>query len=244
MRWNDYYQVYDGLNHFPDYEVNGVISGDYVSFGFTQDECRAAGEYTINIDPDTISNQNYKVSSVSDFTFVIQKAKIKVILHNESDRIQTKIGRRAEPKYTIIGNYFSAADLQISIVSEGKHATTSGKYNITCVIGNSSYDAEIQDATYTLTGFYYVYYQLSNGEIYSERVEEGQSPKGVTKEDLNAPMFSKIEYSDDYTVTGNDLFIAVTIKDYSGVAYSVVFVGAFLVLCVIYYFKKRESKVR
>ncbi len=244
LRWKDYYQVYDGLNHFPDYEVYGVISGDYVSFGFTQDECKAAGEYTINIDPNTISNPNYKVSSVNDFIFVIQKAKIKVILQNESDRIQTKIGRRAEPKYTIIGNYLNTADLQIKIISEGKHATTSGKYNISCVIGNSSYDAEIQDATYTLTGFYYVYYQLSNGEIYSEKVEEGQTPKGVTKEDLNAPMFSKIEYSDDYTVTGNDLFIAVTIKDYSGVVYSLVFVGGFLVLCVIYYFKKRESKVR
>ena len=244
LKWKEYNQVYDGLNHFPEYSVLGVLPGDYVSFGFTQDECRMAGQYTININPDTISNKNYKVSSVSDFTFVIQKAKIKVIMHNATDRTQTKIGRRVEPKYTILGNYYNVDDLDINIISEGKHATSSGKYNISCIIGNNSYDAEIQDATYTLTGFYYVYYQLSNGDTYSERVEEGQTPKGITKEELDVPMFSKIEYSSDFDLTGNDLYVAVELKDYSGVVYSVVFIVGFLLLYLVYYLKKRESKVR
>ena len=244
LKWKAYSQVYDGLNHFPEYEVMGVIGGEYVSFGFTQDECRAAGEYTININPDTISNPNYKVTSVSDFTFVIEKAKITIILQNTKDRLQTKLGRREEPKYTVIGKFLNTADLQLNIVSEGKTANKSGKYNITCVVGNESYDATIQDATYTITGFYYVCYQLSNGNTYSERVEEGQSPKGVTKEDFDAPMFSKISYSSDFDVTGNDLFVSVELKDYSGIVYSAVFVGGFLLIYLIYYLKKRDSKVR
>ena len=57
-------------------------------------------------------------------------------------------------------------------------------------------------------------------------------------------MFSKIEYSSDFDLTGNDLYVAVELKDYSGVVYSVVFIVGFLLLYLVYYLKKRESKVR
>lgn len=247
IKWKDYPETYyDGYNHFPEYDfIEGdIISGDIVRFGFTLLECKAAGVYTINIDPSTISNQNYTANKASDFTFEIKKAKIKVIMHNATDRVQTKVGKRVEPRFAVIGNYYSYEDLQLIVVSEAKTASRSGRYNISCVLENKSYDAEVVSATYTLTGYYYVYYQLSNGTTYSERVEENQMPVGISKEDLNIPMFSQISYSDDYEVTGNDLYVAVTFKDYTTIVYGGAIVVVISVVYFIYYLKKRESKVR
>lgn len=247
IKWKDYPEtIYDGYNHFPEYEFGeeDIISGDVVRFEFTMKECKAAGVHIINIDPSTISNKNYTVDKASDFEFEIKKAKIKVIMHNATDRVQTKVGKRKDPGFTVIGNYYSNEDLRLFVVSEAKSANRSGKYAISCAIENKSYDAEIVPATYTLTGYYYVYYQLTNGTTYSERVEEGQVPVGISKGDLNIPTFSKISYSDDYEVTGNDLYVAVTLQDYTGVVYGGAIIVVLGIVYFIYYLKKRESKVR
>ena len=135
-------------------------------------------------------------------------------------------------------------NLDLNVISEGRVSQNSGTYSITCEVRNRNYSATVQKATYTLTGYYYVYYQLSNGNTYAERVEEGQSPTGVTKKDLNAPVFSKITYSEDYVVNGDDIYVLVTLKDYSATAYSLIFVVVFAIVCLIVYLKKRESKVR
>lgn len=244
LNWKEYNQVYDGQNHFPEYDILGIIEGDAVGFSFTIDECINAGTYRINIKPETITNGNYTVGNVEDFVFEIKKASIRIIIHNTTDRVQTISSKRATPTFMVVGNYYSIDDLQLNIKTEGKVAQVSGKFSITCEVGNKNYEATVQKATYTLTGFYYVYYQLANGSTYVERVEEGQTPKGVTKENLSAPLFSKIVMSDEYQITGDDIYVLVSIKDYSATVYSIGAIVLFGIICLIVYLKKRGSSVR
>lgn len=247
LEWNeDFNPTYDGENHFPEYEVVGIVFGDSVAFEFNITECKNAGQYSVYILPETITNDNYTVDPNTDFDFEfeIKKSKIKIIMHSVEDRIQTKPEKRAEPKFTVVGTYHSVADLQLSISTEAFKASKSGKYQISCVVGNNNYEAEVEKATYTLTGYYNVYYQLSNGTVYTERVEEGKSPVGVTKEKLGVPKFSKISYSDDYFVNGSDIYVEVDYKDYSAIIYTgIIFVVGAVIIFIIYW-KKRESSVR
>lgn len=238
--------TYDGENHFPEYLIDGLVDGDEISFNYTITECKNVGIYPINLSLDTISNQNYKVlNSLDDITVTIQKAVIQIIMHNATDRIQTLSQKRVVPTFTVIGSIASVADLQLTVVTEAKTATKSGVYPISCKVDNQNYQVElIKPAKYTLTGYYYVYYQLANGNSYAERVEEGEKPVGVTKKQLGVSAFSKIEYSDDYQVTGDDIYVAVKIKDYSPAVYSAIFVVVFAAGCLIYYLKKRGSSVR
>lgn len=245
LEWKeDFSPVYNGENHFPEYDVINIIPGDSVEFKFNVDECKNAGLYRVNILPSSISNDNYTVNPVADFEFEIKKAKIKIIMHSTTDRIQTKPERRIEPSFSVVGNYHSVADLDINISTEAFKATKSGNYSISCVIQNENYEAEVEKATYTLTGYYNVYYQLSNGKTYTERVEEGKNPIGVTKDQLGVSVFSKISYSDDYLVTGDDIYVEVDYKNYSFVVYTgIIFVVGAIIIFIIY-LKKRENGVR
>ena len=234
---------YDGANHVPEYTIDELVAGDVINFQMTIANCVNAGEYTINIEPTSVSNGNYSVSSV-DCHFTIQKANVTIKLKDTTDRVQTKSGRRNVPAYIITGDYPSISNLGLNIITEAQVATKSGKYSISCSLSNTNYNCNVIPATYTLTGYYYVYYQLGNGNSFTEIVEEGQSPKGVTKEQLNAPLFSKIKYSDDYNVTGEDIYVEVSLEDYTTIVYGAMIVGAFVIICVVVYFKKRESKVR
>ena len=165
-------------------------------------------------------------------------------MHGVEDRIQTKPEKRAVPTYEVDGIYHSVADLQLNISTEAFLASKSGKYQISCVVGNTNYEVEVVPATYTLTGYYKVYYQLSNGTVYTERVEEGKNPVGVTKEQLGVPRFSKISYSEDYLVNGSDIYVEVDYKDYSAIIYTgIIFVVGAVIIFIIYW-KKRESSVR
>ena len=85
---------------------------------------------------------------------------------------------------------------------------------------------------------------LSNGKTYTERVEEGEKPVGVTKEQLGVSKFSKISYSDDYVVTGEDLYVEVEYKDYTFIVYVGIVVAIAVVAYFVYRIKKRESRVR
>lgn len=238
--------TYDANNHFPSYsfESNAICTGDVVRPVFNYSECKDAGTYKIKIV--SVDNQNYQVITTDavEYTLVINPASITINFYNTTDRLQTKIGKRKTPRYTVEGQYYSSDDLQVEIKSQALSATKSGTYKISCELGNNNYDYTVKSATYTLTGYYYIYYQLSNGTTITERVEEGQQPKGVTKEDFNAPRFSSISYSDDFSATGKDLYVTVSLKDYSGLVYTAIFIGVFLLVCLIYYIKRRESKVR
>lgn len=244
IEWRETERVYDGENHFPEYEVVDIVPGDTVAFQFNISECKNAGTYIVNILVDTISNNNYTASPISDCVYVIKKAKIKVVMHNTTDRIQTRSDLRNVPTFSIVGSYHSIADLQISIASEAMIATKSGTYPISCSILNENYEADVQRATYILTGYYNVYYLMSNGKTYTERVEEGEKPVGVTKEQLGVSKFSKISYSDDYVITGEDLYVEVEYKDYTFVVYTGIAAAIVGAIWVVYYFKKRESRVR
>ena len=80
--------------------------------------------------------------------------------------------------------------------------------------------------------------------VYTERVEEGKNPVGVTKEQLGVSKFSKISYSDDYLVNGSDIYVEVDYKDYSAIIYTgIIFVVGAVIIFIIYW-KKRESSVR
>ena len=247
LEWNeDFSPVYDGQNHFPEYEPVGIILGDSVAFEFNISECKNAGTYSVYILPETITNNNYTVDPNTDFDFEfeIKKSKIKIIMHSVEDRIQTKPEKRAEPTFTVVGTYYSVEDLQLSISTEAFKASKSGNYTISCVVGNSNYEAEVEKATYTLTGYYNVYYQLSNGKVYTERVEEGKLPVGLTKDQLGVSKFSKVSYSDDYLITGSDIYVEVDYKDYTAIIYTgIIFVVGAVVIFIIYW-KKRESGVR
>lgn len=255
LNWKEYSQIYDGENHLPQYEVLNIVSGDKVNFQITVlefnhmaqygvYECVDAGLYKVNILPSSISNSNYTVSDVSDFEFEIKKSKIKIIMRNTTDRIQTKIGKRQTPEFDVVGIYHSIEDLQINIITEAKVATRSGNYSITCSVENDNYDAEVEDATYVLTGYYNVYYQLSNGKVYTERVEEDKDPLGITKEQLGIPKFSKISYSDDYVVTGDDIYVQVEYKNYTGAVYSGIVIAIAVIVGFVIYLKNRGSSVR
>lgn len=238
--------TYDGNNHFPSYSFDSgaICSGDVVKAVFNYSECKDAGTYKIKIV--SVDNQNYQAitTDAEEYTLVINPASITITFYNTTDRLQTKAGLRKTPRYTIEGNYILSDDLQIQIISKALSATKSGTYKISCELGNNNYDYTVKSATYTLTGYYYIYYQLSNGATITERVEEGQQPKGVTKDDFDAPRFSSISYSEDFSDTGKDLYVTVSLKDYSGLVYTAIFIGVFLLVCLIYYLKRRESKVR
>lgn len=233
--------------------LSGKVGSDVITFDFIDEnnniltECKNAGDYRLKIN--SVSNQNYKVEnleSLGEFSFTIEKAKIRVELDSVTDRVQTKSAKRKRATYRIYGTYLSLEDVDVEIVSEAHNATKSGTYDITCRVGSPNYELDNPEekATYTLTGYYYVYYRLSNGKVFTEKVEEGKNPTGVTKEDFDAPKFSKIKYSDNFYVTGEDIYVDVDLKDYTGLLYAGIFVGGFLLISLIYFIKKRESKVR
>lgn len=246
-----YSHVYNGLSCFPEFDVTGKVAGDSVTYSFLNEagqaltECKDAKEYKIKINSASL-NQNYKLADESAvYEFKIDPSRIRIVLHATLDRVQTEASKRKQPTFSVYGNYYSLEDLDIEIATEAKTATRSGKYPISCRVNSSNYYVEsTSNATYTLTGYYYVYYRVSNGETYAERVEENKLPKGLNKDMIDVPKFSKISYSNDYLVTGQDIYVQVTIKDYSAFAMTGIFVGVFGLICLIYFLKKRESKVR
>lgn len=257
ISWDkNYSQTYDGFNHFPQFIITNLVSGDSLTFDFYDvengeilTECKNAGHYKVNIYPDSISNSNYVVDeenfNLDNFEFDIRKSVISIKLNSVTERVQTASAKRKRPTYVVYGNYYSIADIDVKVLSEGYNSSKSGTFKITCRVDSNNYELEsVTESTYTLTGYYYVYYKLSNGKTFIEKVEEDASPVGVTKDDFNAPKFSKISYSDNFIVTGDDIYVDVDLVDYTGLVYGGIFVCGFLVVAIIFFIKKRESKVR
>ena len=84
---------------------------------------------------------------------------------------------------------------------------------------------------------------MPDGTVIHEDVEEGMLPLGL-QDKVDLPMFNRIIYSEVLSGITKDTHVSVEIEDYSGTVYLIGFVILFIVVCVIYYFKKRGNGVR
>ena len=247
IAWNSYDVTYNGSAHIPtcvvkDIEDDSVILD--ITFTLTDADFVNAGLHSVNIIPNTISNANYFVNLTADFEYEIKKAPITVVMSGAKDRFQTAVEHRAQPSYQVFGTVYGNDNLGVTIINNADYATKSGKYLITCTISNSNYSLTVQDAIYELTGVYRVSYHLPDGTVIHEDVEEGKLPLGLSEEQIDLPMFSRLIYSQNLAGVSGDTHISVEIEDYSGTVYVIGFVILFIVICVIYYFKKRGNGVR
>jgi len=243
-----YSATYDAKEHIPSCVVNNVVDGDTVTFTLTEADFINAGMHTVNIIPESISNPNYYVVLGADFEYEIKKAQITIVLKGAKDRFQTPKENRPAPTYEIFGEVYTNSsgvkdDLGITVINNADYATKSGKYLVTCTISNANYEAAVQNSTYELTGVYRVTYHMPDGTIIHEDVEEGMLPLGL-QDKVDLPMFNRIIYSEVLSGITKDTHVSVEIEDYSGTVYLIGFVILFIVVCVIYYFKKRGNGVR
>lgn len=240
--------TYDANTHIPNCVIGNVIEGDTVTFALTGSNFVNAGIHEINIIPETISNPNYYVVLGENFEFEINKSKITIVMSGAKDRFQTPVEHRAAVSYQIFGVVHQNSlgqedDLGITVINNADYATKSGKYLVTCTISNANYEATVQNSTYELTGVYRVTYHMPDGTIIHEDVEEGMLPLGL-QDKVDLPMFNRIIYSEVLSGITKDTHVSVEIEDYSGTVYLIGFVILFIVVCVIYYFKKRGNGVR
>lgn len=244
LAWDDLTSVYNGTAQGPTYTVEGVVAGDTVGVAFEALEMINAGSYEIDIDSSSLTNPNYELSDGSTCTFVIEKAELNIIVDSLVDRSETDPTYRKKITYTIDGKlYDKEEDLKISFTCEALTTSTSGTYPIAGTYDNANYRLIFSDATYKLTGFYYVYYELPNGDVHIEKVEEGNAPVGITDEIYKTSIFEKIEYSQPLESTGNDLHVVVTVKSN---LWTVVIVSVIVMFILIYWVssrKKHKNKV-
>ncbi len=242
--WDDLTVTYNGKAQGPTYQVQGLIPGDYAGVDFEKFEMIDAGSYELSVDNTHLTNTNYQFSSSSKCTFVIEKATIEVVVDSIVDRTETDPKLRKEITYKVNGTLFDKLeDLKITFACEALNSTESGTYSISGNFDNKNYSVQFTSATYTLTGYYFVYYELPNGEIYKETVEEGGTPVGITDEIYKLKPFEKLVYSKPLESDGYDLHVVVTVKSN---LWTVVIV-AVIVLCIVIYWvstrKQRKNKV-
>ena len=249
VSWAAYDATYDTERHLPQYTVNGVVGTDSVTFDILDVNYVYAGTYETNIKPETISNSNYYVVMGPNFEYTIKKHKITIAIDSATDRFQARPENRVKPTYRVFGGPLVNRagvedDLGVVIINEADHATTSGKYKIDCTISNANYEATVVTGVYTLTGYYKIYYHLPSGEVYIETINEGELPKGVTEDEMELEMFTRLKYSQALENLSEDVHITVEVEDYSGQVFIIVFGAIFVGLCLLVYFKKRKTGVR
>lgn len=265
ITWDVISVVYNGVNQLPTYEFNGVIDGDSVQatlgLGNTVSDnfdSKNVGEYDIRVVG--ISNSNYKLIDNNNCTFVISKAKIKIVLEDVMARftlapinrprvglgLNAKVEGTVYPEYDSNGKEKTIAEiLNFTCSSNGISATECGDYPIIAECSNPNYDVEIGTATYKILGFYYVFYTLPDGTEYREMVNEGETPKGITKDIYKKPFLSKLVYSEELVGNGEtDLYIKVTVKSYAWIFYVSIVIIGFIVVYRIAGRKERQNKMR
>lgn len=243
-----YSATYNAQEHIPNCVVNNVVDGDTVTFTLTDADFVNAGVHRVNIIPSSISNPNYYAVLGDDFEYEIKKAKVTIVMTGAKDRFQTPVQNRPMPTYEIFGEVYTNLsgvkdDLGVTVINQADAATQSGKYLVTCTISNTNYELTVQNSVYELTGVYRVTYHLPDGTVIHEDVEEGMLPLGLQNK-IDLPMFNRIIYSETLSNITKDTHVSVEIEDYSGTVYVIGFVAFFIVICVIYYFKKRGNGVR
>lgn len=242
LNWTNSSAFYNGRAQYPVCEIEGIIEGDVVSVSLDSMGYVNAGTYTFEVQG--TSNVNYDVPTSQKVTFVIKPAPITVKFNDVEERAQSAIAYRTQITFKVEGNLYDSKDsLNIEGYSLGLTKMDAGEYEINGSYDNSNYDVHFIPGIYLLTGYYYVYYTMPDGEIVSELVNYGETPKGV-EHLIKISKLKKIQYSTELIETGDDIYVIVTVKDYTWY----VVIGAFIVGFVfVYWFitrKIRRNKVR
>lgn len=241
--WNDIETVYNGKSQLPTYSVEGLIANDTISISVNSDqEMVNAGTYQLSADSLKLGNENYYLTD-TECEFTIKKADVVITFADVVDRSETDPIYRKKVTYTITGLLEDESVLNLVVVCEALTATESGEYEIHASTNAQNYNVTINPGIYKLTGYYYVYYTLPNGETYIEKVDDGADPKGITEDIYPLSIFQKYVYSEELKCTGYDLHIVVTIKSYTWV---VIAVGVVALFVIVYWFvtrKQRRNKV-
>lgn len=238
--------VYNGKAQKPLCDVVGVIGNDTVSVNLSGPNAVNVGEYTFTVA--TISTNNYYLQDLQQVVFKIVKAPLIVYFEDIQFSVQLAPTYRKEhkpnPGFTYEGTLYGNDTLEslgIEPTSLGFDSMVSGVYPITEQddYNHQNYDITFHPGEFTLSGHYVVTYILPNGEIYKEEVEDGQEPKGVPKEILKLSIFQRAKYIRETNETSGDMYIKVTVKDYT---WYVVIGGAVAGFLLIYYVASRKVR--
>lgn len=189
-------------------------------------------------------NSNYVIAENETNTMVISPAKIRIVFNDIRDRAQTASIYRKEIEYSVIGAIYGEDDLNLTINCEALTATVSGKYPISATYSNNNYEVTIVEGVYTLTGIYTVFYKLPNGEIYEQFLDDAINPPGITTDIYPLPMLSVFSYNAPLEYNGDDLYITVTIINYSWILWVGLVIVAFVLVYIIVTHKVRKNKIR
>ncbi len=191
-----------------------------------------------------LSSSNYTIVEGGESEFEIKPAKITIKFEDVRERLQTAPNNRKALSYTLLGTVFGEDELGIKTACAGLNANESGKYAMTATHTNKNYELVVESATYTLVGEYKVYYTLPNGVIYEEIVEDGESPKGITSDIYKLPALSSFSYNIPLEYNGDDLYVTVTIINYTWIVVIVAIIIVFIAIYAIVTHKMRKNKVR
>lgn len=245
LNFTDVSVYYNGKRQKPKCEVVGLINNERTEVNLDSNGYINAGTYRFIAK--TISNSNYSITENQPVDFEIKQAPLTIKFHDVEERAQSSLAYRTQITYSVIGTLYDSLDsLGISCSSNGLTETEAGEYPITGSYDkdNSNYDISFVQGSYVLTGYYYVYYTLPDGNVVKELVNYGETPVGITNDMVKLSPFQKIELSTELVETGDDIYVVVTVKDYSWY----VIVGGLILAFVAIYFaithKSRHNKVR
>ncbi len=236
---------YNGKMQKPTCEIEGLIGTDRASITLDKEGFIDAGTYQFIAK--TVTNSNYSIVENQPVDFKIKQAPIVVKFDDVEERARSSPAYRTQITFKVEGKLYDPIEsLGISTYSAGLTETESGEYSITGTYNKntSNYDISFIPGNYVLTGYYYVYYALPNGEIAEERVNYGEKPVGVTEDMIKLKKFQKLVLSTNLEETGDDIYVTVTVEDYS---WYVIIGGVIVGFIVIYWFatrKQRRNKVR
>lgn len=249
LQFNSSEFVYNGSSQTPVCTVTGIGSDIVeVDLKFFKDnneilysDCKNVGSYMVRVS--LANSKNYLISSGStDFNFKIVPANLTITFTDIAIRLSVASNNRPSVSYTVSGlvGADTESDLGVTYSCAALTASKAGKYPITGSCNNSNYTATIVDGTYTLYGFYYIYYTLPDGTTYTELVNEDETPIGITRKIYKRSIFSSISYSEDLvSADGSNLFVVVTVKNYTWVVIVAVIVVAII---AVYLFTTRKTR--
>lgn len=248
LNWTVKSAVYNGMPQKPECTVVGKIEGDKVSINFDKNGYTNAGEYVFIVT--TTTNQNYDIQKNQQVSFTITKAPLTVTFNEVEERAQKAVVYRKKITFTYNKAQLFAndkiEDLNIVGTSQGLTKMVAGSYRIYGSYDeeNSNYEITWVHADYILTGYYYIIYTLPNGTDYKELVNYGETPKGIPEDIFKVSGLKKIKYDKELVETGDDIYVNVSVVNYT---YYVLIGGAVVGFIVIYFIvsrKVRRNKVR
>ncbi len=243
LNWNTKEGVYNGTKQAPKCTIEGLIGNDKVSITLDNEGFVNVGEYTFKVK--AITNANYSISENQTVDFKIKPARVTVTFNNVEGRAQSATAYRTPLSYMVEGNLYDPVEsLNITATSLGLTETLSGEYEINGSFDNDNYDVVFVPGVYTLTGYYYVYYTMPNGDVIEELVNYGETPQGITDEMLKLNPLQKLVYSTELVETGDDIYVVISVKDYT--YYFVIggLIAMFIIVYLVVSRKSRRNKVR